>query len=386
MQGALGPYPMARAASGTSWQPDSTPHDGLHVMTDHWMLMLHGWANLVYDRQGGHRGGEKFFSTSMLMAMGQRALGPGTLGLRTMVSLDPAMGSFGYPLLLQTGETSNGREPLVDRQHPHDLFMELSVSYSVNLNDENSVFGYFGWPGEPALGPPVFMHRFSAEEFPSAPISHHWLDSTHVCEGAATLGYVWKDLKAEVSGFRGREPDQYRWDLEQPNLDSPAARLSWNPDRDLALQASFAHLHSPEVLEPEVDQNRVTASASWNGRWDGEPWQTTFAWGLNMNRPGNYLDAFLLEATLEFRKKHTLMGRVERVDKDELFTAGEFRDHFPFTVNALSLGYLYDFLAMEHAKLGAGILGTADLLPLSLTRSYGHTPLSLMVWLRAKLI
>jgi len=160
MNAPLGPYPMTRQASGTSWQPDSTPHEGLHVMRGDWMLMAHGWANMVYDRQGGDRGGEKLFSSSMLMGMAQRELGGGTFGMRAMLSLDPAMGPSGYPLLLQTGETADGREPLIDRQHPHDMFMELSLSYSLPIDDESAVFGYFGLPGEHALGPPVFMHRF----------------------------------------------------------------------------------------------------------------------------------------------------------------------------------------------------------------------------------
>ncbi len=386
MNGALGPYPMTRSASGTSWQPDSTPHEGLHIMKDDWMLMAHGWADLTFDQQGGHRGGEKIFSSSMLMGMAQRELGPGTFSARTMFSFDPAMGPNGYPLLLQTGETANGTQPLVDRQHPHDFIMELSISYAYAIDEESSVFGYFGLPGEPALGPPVFMHRWSGEEIPSAPITHHWMDSTHVSEGAATLGYVWKNWKAEASGFRGREPDKFRWDVEKPNLDSPAFRLSWNPTRDWALQASYGHIHSPEQLEPEVDQDRVTASAMWSGRWRDLPWQTTFAWGRNMNIPGNVLDAFLLEAAVEYRKNHSLLARAERVDKDELFQAGEFPPGTAFTVNALSLGYLYDFWKFEHAKLGAGLMGTADLLPASLTSAYGHTPLSLMAWLRVKLI
>jgi hypothetical protein len=121
MHGMYGSYPMTREASGTSWQPDSTPHQGLHVMRGEWMVMVHGYADGIYDRQGGPRGQEKGFSQSMLMAMAQHPLGEGTLGLRAMGSLDPAMGPSGYPLLLQTGETADGRTGLIDRQHPHDL-------------------------------------------------------------------------------------------------------------------------------------------------------------------------------------------------------------------------------------------------------------------------
>ena len=127
MSGMYGAYPMTREASGTSWQPDSSPHEGIHDMAGEWMTMIHGYANLIYDDQGGPRGDSKTFSSSMLMLMGQRRLGEGTLGLRGMLSADPLMGKDGYPLLLQTGETADGRTPLIDRQHPHDLFMELAV-------------------------------------------------------------------------------------------------------------------------------------------------------------------------------------------------------------------------------------------------------------------
>src|SRR5919201_229062 len=169
--------------------------------------MTHGFANLIYDRQGGPRGGSKTFSTSMLMVMGQRDVGEnGTLGARAMVSADPLMGKRGYPLLLQTGESANA-QPLIDRQHPHDLFMELAASYSYPLGERSSAFIYAGLPGEPALGPPASMHRFSGEDNPEAPISHHWLDSTHITYGVVTLGYVYDQMKIEGSLFRGREPD-----------------------------------------------------------------------------------------------------------------------------------------------------------------------------------
>jgi hypothetical protein len=178
MNGFYGSYPMTREASGTAWQPESTPHEGLHVMAGEWMIMHHGFINGIYDRQGGRRGDDKLFSANMLMTMARRPLGPGTLGLRNMLSLEPAtIGRQGYPLLFQTGETSDGKTPLIDRQHPHDLFMELAASYSVPVGEEKSIFGYFGLPGEPALGPATFMHRFSGADIPEAPLAHHWLDS-----------------------------------------------------------------------------------------------------------------------------------------------------------------------------------------------------------------
>ncbi len=160
MTGALGFYSVSREASGTSWQPDASEHEGLHITRGPWMVMLHGLLNGVYDRQSGPRGDEKAFVSGMFMLMAQRPVGDAaTLQLRAMVSPDPFMGPKGYPLLLATGETADGKTSLVDRQHPHDLFMELSASYRRELTSSNSAFIYAGLPGEPAFGPPAFMHR-----------------------------------------------------------------------------------------------------------------------------------------------------------------------------------------------------------------------------------
>jgi len=211
MTGALGMYPMAREASGTSWQPDAGMHMGQMSMHGSWMLMAHALLNGVYDWQGGPRGDAKTFLSGMLMGMARRDLPSGdSIQLRAMLSPDPLMGPRGYPLLLATGETANGVTPLVDRQHPHDLFMELSASYAHNISDKDSVFIYAGLPGEPAFGPPAFMHRQSTMDDPQAPISHHWLDSTHITFGVLTAGFVHDTWKLEVSRFNGREPDQHR--------------------------------------------------------------------------------------------------------------------------------------------------------------------------------
>jgi hypothetical protein len=383
MLGQFGPYPMSREASGTAWEPDSTPHQGIDFMAGEWMLMGHANLLAVYDHQGGPRGGSKAFPAGMVMGMAQRPLGEaGTLGFRAMLSPDPLMGANGYPLLFATGETANGRTPLIDRQHPHDLFMELSASYSYKLSDTDSAFVYFGLPGEPALGPPAFMHRFSGMEIPEAPITHHWLDSTHITFGVLTAGYVWDRFKIEASGFRGREPDQHRYDIEKPALDSVSTRLSWNPVPDLSAQVSWGYLKSPEQLQPNVNENRITASVTYNKPFDNNNWATTFAWGRKMNRPGNTLDGFLLESTVVLQDTHTVFGRVERVDEDELLGLAGAAPIF--TPAKISLGYIYDFHLAEHLKLGIGALASRYIVPKGLDAAYGSDPTSFMTFLRLK--
>src|SRR5215831_12055551 len=309
--GMYGPYGASREASGTSWQPEAAGHRGVHAMRGAWTTMLHGYADVVVDDQGGARGDTKTFSGNMVMAAAQRPLGAGTFGLRTMLSLEPAtIGKEGYPLLLQTGETADGVTPLIDRQHPHDLFMELASAYSVAWGDR-SLFVYGGLPGEPALGPPAYMHRFSGMNIPVAPISHHWLDATHISYGVLTAGFVVDRVKLEASAFRGREPDQERWNIETPKLDSYSYRLSFNPTERWALQASYGRLKSPEQLEPDVDQDRITVSAMLDGRVGSTGrWESTLAWGENRNRPGHTLDAFTAEAAAAIGNRHTIFARI----------------------------------------------------------------------------
>lgn len=387
MHGMYGSYPMTREASGTSWQPQSTPHTGLMFMSDKTMLMLQGFINQIYDHQGGARGGEKNFSTSMLMFMAQKDLEVGTIGFRSMVSLDPLMGPNGYPLILQTGETGNGRTLLIDRQHPHDAIMELAVTYSFPLTEKKSMYIYIGLPGEPALGPPNFMMRWSGMYIPEAPITHHWLDSTHISYGVVTLGYIFNKLKLEISAFNGREPDQRRWNIESPRLNSQSVRVSYNPNDNWALQISYGHLNSPEQLEPNVNTNRMTASAIYNLPFGVQNnWQTTLAVGQNKNDPGHTLTGYMLESTVNFNLMHTFFGRLDRVQKDELFEAPSPFVGEIFTVNKLSVGYLHEFSNWCHAKPGVGVLVSTYALPSDVQETYGRHPFSYMLFGRIDLV
>jgi hypothetical protein len=327
------------------------------------------------------------------MGMAQQTLGDGTLGFRAMLSPEPFMGPGGYPLLLATGETADGRTPLIDRQHPHDLFMELSGSYSYKLSPVSSVFIYAGLPGEPALGPTAFMHRTSGMDIPEAPITHHWLDSTHITFGVVTIGAVWDTWKLEASAFRGREPDQHRFDIEEPRLDSVSARLTWNPLRELSMQISWGRLHSPEQLSPQIDEDRATASATYTRMLgDDTLWSSTFAWGRKINHPGNTLDGFLLESELIFKQTYTLFVRAERVAEDELLentlapvVIGALAPMPVFTVSKISAGGIYDFPVADHLKFGIGALVSKYGLPSALRPFYGGDPTSYMVFFRLKL-
>jgi len=383
MTAALGSYPMERESSGTAWQPDaSSSMSGPMIMSGGWMLMADGRVNLVYDHQSGRRGDDEAFASGMLMGMAQHPLGDGTVQFRAMLSPDPLMGPSGYPLLLASGETANGRDRLIDRQHPHDFFMELSGSVSQNIGPKSRVFLYAGLPGEPAFGPPTFMHRESIMDSPEAPITHHWLDSTHITFGVVTAGIVLDRVKIEASRFNGREPDQHRWNIETGPLDSSAIRLSWNPTRTLALQGSWAHLKDPEQLEPGVDQKRWSASALWAD--DVAPgWHAaaTLAWGRKTVH-GHDDDGLAAEASLK-HAQWTIFGRSEMTENREL-VAGQ--DEPAYRVGKVSLGAIRDFRIAEHLSFGAGGLFSINFVPDALAPLYGsRNPTGAMGFVRLKL-
>jgi hypothetical protein len=307
--------PMNRDGSGTSWVPDETPMYMYMIHGKKWMHMVHGSVFLRYNKQDlfnkGTRGGKQFDAPNWLMYMAQRKVGKnGLFAINTMFSLDPfTVGAGGYPLLYQTGESYKGSK-LVDRQHPHDLFAELSIAYTQRVAKNTDVSLSVGYPGEPALGPPVFMHRISAMNNPDAPLSHHYADATHINSGNATLGFRYKNVKLEGSVFTGREPDEHRYDFDKAKFDSYSLRLSVNPSKELALQVSNGWLKSPEEAEPLENIRRFTASAIHTKMLgDASYVATTLVFGQNHhNSSGANEPAILLEHAYQFSKNAFMAG------------------------------------------------------------------------------
>jgi len=382
MHGLLGGYGMSREASGTSWQPQAAPHSAIHLMADDWSLMLHGKVSGIADWQSGPRGDDQVFSTSMVMAMASKDLANGdTLGLKAMLSGDPFMGRRGYPLLLASGESADGVTNLVDRQHPHDLLMELAASYSHPLSQSDSVFVYAGYPGEPALGPSAYMHRASSLDNPMTPIAHHWLDSSHITFGVVTAGFVHEDWKLEVSQFTGREPDQFRFNFDRARFDSTSARLSWNPSPNWSLQVSHGWLHSPEGLDPDVNERRFTASTTYFKQFDFGSVAATLAFGNKHLSDGTDTNALMLEGEFKPDEDWTVFARGETIESKELLPGGQIRG-----AGEISLGAIRDFRLAEHWKFGLGGLYAFDFAPSSSgatpAASYGSAPHGAMAFVR----
>jgi hypothetical protein len=374
------PAPLAlsrnREGSGTSWLPDESPMRSVHGRRGGWELMLHGYLVAQYLAEEGERGDADLGSVNWLMGMARRPLARGELELRSMLSLEPAtLGPCGYPLLLASGETCDGR-PLHDRQHPHDFFMELAAGYRREMAPSLATEVYAAIAGEPALGPTAFPHRPSAMADPSAPIGHHWLDATHISFGVLTAGLFGPSWKAEASLFNGREPDEQRWDLDLAPLDSYSARLWWLPGSRWSLQLSGGHLEEAE-LEPErgarLDVDRITASATYHRLLEGERLvATTLAWGRNREQ-GEATDALLLEASADLTGDDTLFGRLEWVEKTahDLDLAGARLHDGAFRVGRASLGYSRRIARWAGWEAGVGGRISWSQLPAELDGDYG---------------
>jgi hypothetical protein len=385
--------PMGQMGSGTSWQPAASPMNMLHKQAGDWLLMFHYNFIAGVNRQGGARGVTKFESANWFMPMAYRRVGRGTLQLRGMVSLEPfTFPPGGSPLLFQTGETYKG-EPLIDKQHPHDLFMELSAQYTLPLGERGTWFTYFGYPGEPALGPVAFMHRASASENPSATLSHHLQDSTHISFGVLTTGFTYRWLKLEGSLFNGREPDENRYDFDAHEWNSRSARLSFAPNRNWAMQVSYGFLRSPEGQEPDADVRRATASVQYVKPFTRGNWATAFVWGRNhVSEHGETrnLNGYTFESTVNFLDKNYLYTRLELVDKDELLRAsdrallGIADDHPSFRIGAYTFGYVRDVFDNDDWSIGFGGDVTSYSKPDILDQIYGRNPTSYKIFMRVR--
>lgn len=381
MSMAFGPIQDSQEASGTAWQPADTPMHAMHSMLGDWTLMTHYNAFLDYDHQSGPRGDDQINSVNWLMLMATKRDANNELTFRGMFSLEPATTTRkGYPLLFQSGEAYKG-QPLIDRQHPHDLFMELSARYRRMLSPD-SVFSLYVAPsGEPALGPPAFPHRMSAMDNPAAPISHHWLDSTHIAFGVLTAGFAQKTWQLEGSYFNGREPDDNRWDIEKPKLDSYSGRFTWNPTPEWSAQISHGYLKSPEELHPEESVRRTTASIIHLTKLaDGSRVATTFGWGRN--RGNQATNAFLIEPSY-MTETYTVFARAEYVQKtgEELGLLPEERK---IPVKQLTLGASRELVKGRPYQLALGASATYSWKPDDLSVLYGKNPVSYWIFLRLR--
>lgn len=368
---------LRHTTSGTSLEPDSTEPAMLMEMHARWMLMIHGQGSIAEQQQTGPRGRDKVFSANWFMPMAQRNFAHGELTLRTMLSLEPATVSGRYyPELFQQGETAFGK-PIIDGQHPHDLFMEIAALYDRKVGESGVISLYAAPVGDPALGPVAFPHRASATENPLAPLGHHLEDSTHIAYEVFTAGVAWRSVRIEASGFHGREPDENRWHIEVGGVDSWAARLTVTPRRDWTAQYSIGHLHSPEQLHPEEDVLRQTASVTYHHAWSSNSLDALALWGRNHTiATSTDANGYLLEATAHLFDRHSIWTRIENVDRttDLLGSSAPIEETVIGRVQAYTVGYAHRLYGDRLVTTELGAQATFYNSPGPLRPLYGDHP------------
>jgi hypothetical protein len=384
-----GPTPTP---SATLFQSDMaamtgmTPSDSGASPGGGWHVMDLGMARLSFNRQGGESGGSELESVNWNMVHASRDVGPGRLSLMMMNSLEPVtFAKLGSRELFQTGESYRG-QPLVDRQHPHDFFMNLSATYRLSVGPEAGVWIQAAPVGEPALGPTAFMHRASSGENLTAPLGHHWEDSTHIAFHVVTLGGGWKWIAVDASVFRGEEPDEHRWDIEGGRIDSASARARFFIGRGWSAQVSHGFLKNPEPVEPG-NTHRTTASVSFGADGDRD-FAATLLWGRNDERHGSS-GAWLIEGAWQATRADQLYGRAELVRKDAELLATK---HVPeesgpsrlARIGAFTLGYFREVDLVRGIPSGVGVDATGYSFPASLEPAYGSHPISMHVFIRLR--
>lgn len=382
-------------SSGTAFQSSAWP---MPMMMNHlggWHLMWMGQAFVVDTQQfGSSRAGDKFYSTNWGMLSAEHQLGGGSLMLRGMMSLEPAtVTDRRYPLLFQTGETAFG-QPIVDGQHPHDLFMELSIQYAHPLTEKGTWNVYYAPVGEPALGPVAYPHRASAMELPQAALGHHWQDSSHIANNVLTAGLTYAKIRIEASGFYGREPDENRWNIDHGPMDSWSTRLSVFPSKNWSGQLSLGRLHNPEQAHPG-DIVRTTASIHYIlPAADRNSWANSFVWGQDHKVAGNRtVNAVLAESVVPVRRRNFITGRYEWSQRDELFENNHALEDLlesrtgqtAFKVNAFTIGYTRDLPSLRNLQSGLGFNVTTYAIDDALKPYYGVHPWSVNVFMRFRL-
>jgi hypothetical protein len=377
--------------SGTSAEPDSTPTPMWMTRKGKWMVMFHANAFMIDEQQSSARGGDKFFSTNWLMPMAQHELGPGVFTVRTMVSLEPAtVTGQRYPLLFQQGETAFGL-PIADGQHPHNFIMELAALYDLKLNGETLLSIYFAPVGDPAIGPAAYPHRASALENPVGTLGHHQEDSTHIADDVATLGLTYRFARVEASGFHGREPDEFRWDIDQGKIDSWSARLTIQPGRNWSGQYSYGRIKSPEALFPTEVQERMTGSIMYNRPLQHGNWASTILWGRTRSLQDNSIfNSYALESTVRFRTRNYAWTRIENVDRSNELILGEnplppnFREQPVGRAQAYTFGYDRDIDLLPRIASALGVQVTVYGVGDSLKPIYGSRPAGVAVFMRIR--
>lgn len=319
------------------------------------------------------------------MVSARRVAARSRLTFNLMASAEPfTLRRLGSAQVFQSGETLDGL-PLRDYQHPHDLVMGLDARFDWMASSATTMFVSGGIVASPALGPTPFMHRSSAAFHPTAPLTHHMLDSSHITHGVVSAGVVTRGWGLEVSAFQGREPDENRLDIDAGLLDSLAGRLSWarGPWR---AQVSNGWLVSPEPEEPGSVM-RTTASIEYSGVHSANSRGLSWTAAVGRNDRADHTEwGALAEVALHPASRSRVYTRAELVDRfilvdfDHAAATGEER-HFRSRVAAWLVGADRELWRSGSTSAALGLDLTLHRTPANLRDSYGN-PVSWHVYVR----
>lgn len=381
---------QTQAPANTPEQPPEHDHAAMMMAEQTprgWTPMWDGVVFGTLIKQTGLRGGTQFRAQNWLMLMAHRTVGTGMLTLNGMFTVEPAtIGAAGYLELFQHGEAYKGL-PVVDAQHPHDAFMQLDARFAQPIGKTTLLFS--GGPSSsPALGPTAFMHRLSASENPTAPLTHHTFDSTHVTFGVATVGVRRGWFTLEASAFQGREPDWKRWDLNLGKFDSGSARLTVRPHPELEFQVSRGRLIQPEELEPG-NQNRTNGSLSWTRMHPAGGFTAITLLSGRVSRTYSWTGAFVAEGT-HWMGNTAVFGRYEGtgVESEHLLFPGFVHTPHPGELidklHAVTAGATRRLFKQAGIDVALGGDVTFYKVPDRLLAAYGSRPLGAHVTLRIR--
>ncbi|HEY6333878.1 MAG TPA: hypothetical protein VI756_31465, partial [Blastocatellia bacterium] len=207
-----------------------------------------------------------------------------------------------------------------------------------------------------------------------------------------TAGLQYKKLKLEASGFYGSEPGENRWIIQQGPVNSWSGRIWFFPTKYWAAQVSAGRLAHPEALEPG-DQTRVTASVEYARPMPGGSWASTLSWGrVHSTASLRNMNSYLAESVLPVTRRNFITGRVELVDKDDLFANDlELQERLDalygstFRIGAYTLGYTRDIDLFRSVETGIGVTFSAYSLPNAIKPYYGDRPAGGDIFLRVRL-
>ena len=130
-------------------------------------------------------------------------------------------------------------------------------------------------------------------------------------------------------------PDQ--WPLIAGRFgDSWSGRLTGLPIAGVELQASFAHVHSPEHRPGEgTDQSKWSLSALWDRPVDSVPVYGLVEWARTSEAEGFFVFHSFLAEGAWMPGRHRLYYRFERTERPEEERLSQFRSRRPHLENSI---------------------------------------------------